>query len=139
MIKVSSVLILICLLTTSCGAVGMTVSDVTTFEGFDVLEFDTPKDQDAIFSAVSDIGKPLEYSVSGLDRKKGTIKLAKDAGMFIGVMVGKLEKSIVTFHITNGGKTVEIEILVMGNFGTGGSNVATAVLDQFKSGLQLRL
>lgn len=117
----------------------MMVSDITTYKGYDVLEFESVKNQDVIFSTISEVGKSLGYSVSTLDKRKGHIGLAKDAGLFTGVMVGKIDKSFVRFNITNGGKTVEIQIFVMGNFGTGGAEAATRALDQFKFGLKRRM
>lgn len=117
----------------------MMASNTTTYKGFEVFEFDTPKNQDVIYSTVSEVGKTLGYSVSSLDKRKRVIGLTKDAGLFIGVMVGKIEKSIVQFSIKNGGRTIEVEILVVGNFDTGGSEAANRILDQFESGLKRRM
>lgn len=138
-ILLSPILLLILLFVTSCGDVGMMVSDITTYNGFDVLKFDTVKNQDKIFSTISEIGNTLGYSVSVLNRRKGIITLAKDAGLFMGVMVGKIDKSTVQFSITNGGKVIEIEILLIGNFNAGGNEAATRILDQFKSRLKRRM
>lgn len=132
-------LIAICLIVSlsGCGSIGAMASKTQTFMVNETVSFSrTPTNY---LDTSAEIGKTLGYSVSGLDRSKNMIAFSKDAGMFIGVLVGKMEHADVTLTFKDEGRVVDISVSVLGNFGTGGQDAGSTILAEFKSKLTERL
>ncbi len=120
-----------------CGSIGMIASNTQNFSVHETVTFSrTPTNY---LDTSAEIGKTLGYSVSGMDRSNNMIAFSKDAGMFIGVMIGKTERADVSLEFKNNGQTVDITVQVIGNFGTGGQDAGSTILAEFKSKLTERL
>ena len=112
-----------------CGSIGMMASKTETFTGKDSITLKTPRPD--ILSIVAEVGKSLGYSVSSLDKEAGTISLSYDAGLFTGVMIGKINKITLTIF-ERGGNKLGISVFLMGNFGSGSQEAAGKLVEDFK-------
>ena len=122
-----------CVLIAACGDIGMIASPTKTFQGKDTLALShAPRD---FFAGATEVGRSMQYDVSGIDRSENTIRFSKDAGLFVGVMVGKIQHADIALRLENGGRAVDITVLTMGNFDTGGQEAAIAIIDSFKTRL----
>lgn len=125
--------ICISLILVGCGSVGMMASKAQTFNGRDFI---TLQDQRSdILDVVAEVGKSLNYEISGLDREAGTISLSSRVSLFTGVMIGKYNETMLTISSEEDGKKLSINIYLQGNFGTGGQEAAMSLLGNFKSKL----
>jgi len=113
-----------------CGSIGMMASKTETFKGKDSITLKAPRPD--ILNIVAEVGKSLGYSVSGLDREAGTISLSYDAGLFTGVMIGKINKTTLMIRSEKGGNELSILFWLMGNFGSGGQEAADKLIEDFK-------
>ena len=118
---------------TGCGSVGMMVSPTKTYSGYETISL--ARTVPDYLNKAADVGTSLGYSVSRLNRSEHSIGFSKDAGLFVGVMIGKIERADVGLTFKNNGAVVEIEVHVMGNFDRGGQDTATTILNEFKSRL----
>ena len=112
----------------ACGSVGMMASNTKSFQATDRIRLRrAPRN---FVADVQQIGPRLGYAVSGIDAVNNSVSFNKDAGMFIGVMVGKIENS--TIVLTQNGRTIDIQLTIIGNFGTSDQVAATQELEAFK-------
>lgn len=125
--------IYISLILVGCGTIGMMASETQTFNGKDSITLQTPKSD--IIDVIADVGKSLGYNVSGLNRETGTISLSSSVSLFTGVMIGKINQSTLTIASEEGGKKLGIHVHLMGNFGTGGQEAATRLVEDFRAKL----
>lgn len=135
MIKISNIVIGICisLIFVGCAEIGLMGSKTQTFNGKDSITLQTPRSD--ILDIVAEVGKSLGYNVSGLDRESGTISLSSSASLFTGVMIGKINRSTLHISSLEGGKKLGILVMLVGNFGTGGQEAATRLVEDFKAEL----
>ena len=134
MSKMSNIVIGICisLILVGCAGIGI-ISKMQTFTGRDSITLQAPRPD--ILDVVAEVGKSLGYDVSGLDREAGTISLSSKSSMFTGVMIGKTNFSTLTISSEEGGKKLGIRVVLGGNFGTGGQEAATRLVEDFKAEL----
>lgn len=123
----------IALIFTGCGSVGMMISKTETFRGNDSLVLSTPKPD--ILDVVARVGKSIGYSVSSLDKEAGTVGLAFKTSLFTGVMIGKITHATLTIISVDNGTKLNIRVMLMGNFGTGGQDAAIQLINDFKAKL----
>jgi len=92
-----------------------------------------------ILDMIADVGKSMKFDVSAIDKNSGYITLSYGASFGTTMLIGKMQNSRLEFRITDGGKRLEIGVLVMGNFGTGGQEAADKLVADFKTRLAERL
>ncbi len=117
-----------------CGSIGTMISPSESYSGEDSFQPRVDKAAD-IINAAAEVGKDMGFSVS--ERRAGMICLSSSTSLFIGVMVGKSNYSKIC--ITKEGDMLKLEVLVAGNFGTGGQQEAVTILGEFKKRLMKRL
>lgn len=54
-------------------------------------------------------------------------------------LIGKTSTSSLTFTLQEDGKTLDIDVMVLGNFGTGDQKAANKIINEFKEKLLTRL
>ncbi len=123
-----------------CGSIGTMISPSESYSGEDSLVLPVALHADKnvdvnIINAVAEVGNDMGFSVS--ERRAGMICLSSSTSLFIGVMVGKSNYSKIC--ITKEGDMLKLEVLVAGNFGTGGQQEAVTILGEFKKRLMKRL
>lgn len=123
----------LCLMVGSCGEIGMIASPTTTFSTTDALTLKRPATD--FFDKSTVVGKSLGYDVSAINRTDNQISFTKDAGLGVGVLVGKIQHSDIDLKLSRNMRTIDIRIQNMGNFGTGGQQEATSTVDRFKERL----
>ncbi|MCP1118682.1 hypothetical protein [Robbsia andropogonis] len=84
---------------------------------------------------MSAVGKELGYDVSGFDKDAGSITLSSNAGLFVGAMIGKIQRATIMVRSLNGGRKLDLTVSVYGNFDQGGQEAATKRLNAFKEKL----
>ena len=125
--------ICITLMLIGCAEIGFLGSKEQTFTGKDQLFLPVPRPD--ILDIIADVGKSMGYSVSALDKKANIISLSYQSSMFTAVMIGKLTQSTLTVSSKDNGKRLDIDIFLTGNFGTGGQEEATKIVNNFKEKL----
>lgn len=121
-----------------CAALGMLVGGkYQTYTGADSV--DLPSQRADILNAVSETGQSMGLSVSGMDKKAGTISLQNSSSMASTMLMGKSNQVHLGVTVTNNGKTLDLEITIVGNFGSGTREAADKILEDFKSRLHERL
>jgi len=108
-------------------------SKTQTFNGKDSITLQVPRSD--ILDVVAEVGKSLGYNVSGLNRETGTISLSSSVSLFTGVMIGKINETTLIISSEKGGKKLGIHVHLMGNFGTGGQEAATRLVEDFRAKL----
>ena len=121
------------LLLVGCSGLGMMASTTHTFTGKESITLRTPRAD--ILDIVAKVGESLGYDVSGLDKESGTISLSSGSGAFAGTMIGKFNTNILTITVEKGSQKLNIVVVVTGNFGSGGQEAASRLMEDFKTKL----
>lgn len=108
-----------------------------SFMGHDSMVIDPPRKD--ILDVIADVGKSMKLDVSALDRASGTITLESGIKTLEFIGIGKASTSDLTIATSEGGKKLDIQVLVTGNFGTGGQKAADKLVNAFKAKLKERL
>jgi hypothetical protein len=125
------------LILVGCGEIGLMASETQTFTGNDSITLQAPRAD--ILNIAAEVGKSLGYNVSRLDKDRGTISLSYDAGLFIGVMIGKIQNATLTISSENGENKLSVSVFLMGNFGEGGQEAAMGRIEDFKAKLLAKI
>ena len=133
----TSVIILALVFLSGCSAVGLIASDMETFTINDQIDIKTTRVD--ILDVVAEVGRSIEFKVSGIDRGAGSISLTSQTSMFKGVMLGSGGGSNITVTLSDKNKRMEIGIYTWGNFGMGGQKAAEELLKNFKEKLLEKL
>ena len=92
---------------------------------------------------ITDVGKSMGFRVSQLNKGNEImptiITLSSQSSMMGTMFVGSVSGSSLTITIQEGGKKLDISVSTYGNFGSGGQEAATKIMDDFKSRLLQRL
>ena len=120
-----------------CAEIGMFGSKDQSFSGTDSMVLDQPRAD--IFDVIAAVGKSMKFDVSGIDKNAGQITLSYGTSMGATILIGKMQNSSLTITTADDGKKLEIRVLVMGNFGTGGQEAADKLVADFKARLAERL
>ena len=126
----------ITLMLVGCAEIGV-FSKVQTFRGKDSMLL--PVSRPDILDIVAEVGKSMGYSVSALDREANTISLSSSSSMLSTALIGKTSQAILTISSKDNGKRLDINVVVTGNFGTGGQEAAMKIIDDFKTKLLERI
>lgn len=135
--KLTYALLAITILLSGCGSQIALLNPAQSFSGTDSMALNTPRTD--ILEVIASVGKSMNYAVSALDKNAGYIALSADysrAGM---MFTGKVNKSDLMISIKEGGKKLDIQVSVLGNFGAGGQDAATDLINNFKSKLKEQL
>jgi len=135
--KLTYALLAITILLGGCGSQIALLNPAQSFSGTDSMALNTPRTD--ILEVIASVGKSMNYAVSALDKNAGYIALSADysrAGM---MFTGKVNKSDLMISIKEGGKKLDIQVSVFGNFGAGGQDAATDLINNFKSKLKEQL
>ena len=126
----------IALIVTGCAGLSM-FSKIKTFHGTDAMVLDPPRAD--ILDVIKAVGTSMNYEVSALDQNAGHITLSHQSSVLGGVGIGKVSRKSLTLITQDDGKKLNITVQVTGNFGTGGQDVATKLMTDFKIKLAERL
>lgn len=116
-----------------CAPIGFIGSKDQSFTGKDSLLLQNPRPD--ILDVIAKVGKLMGYSVSALDKKANTISLSSRSSMFTTVLIGKMSRATLQISSKDRGKKLDIEVFVLGNFGTGGQEAAMKLIKDFKAKL----
>jgi len=129
-------LVLICALLlasitmTSCGAYIGLVSKTHNFQGKYAIALDNSRAD--ILTIIEEVGKSMSLQVSELDVPQGIISLSTSSTGATYMLSGKSGSRSIRIKTLDSGRKLEIEIMVVGNFGTGEKEEADKVFDDFK-------
>jgi hypothetical protein len=83
-----------------------------------------------ILDIVSDVGKSMSLDVAAIDQSKGEITIA--TGSSASVLTGKSKSQTIQVKATEGGKRLDVNIFVTGNFGAGTKEAGDELFSEFK-------
>jgi hypothetical protein len=112
----------------------MMVSDTTTFHSDEQFMLRRAS-QDFVAQATA-VGASINYQVSGIDRKKRTVTLTKDAGLGMGVLIGEIKRVDVALQLEPDGRTVDMTISIMANFDKGNQAMETQIASDVKAAFE---
>jgi|GEM_PF-3004105 len=127
----------ITLMLVGCAEIELFGSKIQTFRGKDSMLL--PVSRPDILDIVAEVGKSMGYSVSALDREANTISLSSSSSMLSTALIGKTSQAMLTISSKDNGKRLDINVIVTGNFGTGGQEAAMKIIDDFKTKLLERI
>lgn len=116
-----------------CSSVGYLASETQQFNGKDSMLLKTPRSD--ILDIIAEAGKSMGYYVSALDKAQNTISLSSSISMPTMFLIGKHSQVMLTISVKDEGKKLDIDAFVHGNFGTGGQEEATRLVNDFKAKL----
>ncbi|HLP45453.1 MAG TPA: hypothetical protein VK469_05885 [Candidatus Kapabacteria bacterium] len=114
---------------TSCTAIGA-FSKMNSFKGKYSIALDNSRAD--ILTIIEEVGKSMSLQVSQLDATQGIISLSSGSVANASYLYGKFASRSIYTRTLDSGRKLEIEIEVMGNFGTGVKEEADKVFDDFK-------
>ena len=129
--------IYIALMLVGCAEIGFIGSKDQSFSGKDSMLLQVSRPD--ILDIIAEVGKSMGYSVSALDKGANTISLSSGSSVFTMVLIGKMSQATLTISSKNNGKRLDIDVFVMGNFGTGGQEAAMKLVNDFKAKLLERI
>ncbi len=128
---IQAVLSLILLLTVSaCAEVGFIASPIQNFSGKDSILLTASRSD--ILDIAAEVGKSMGFYVSALDRDRNIVSLSSGSSFAIALLIGKTSDAILTINSNDKGKKLDVDIWLMGNFGTGGQDEAEGLLKEFR-------
>lgn len=116
-----------------CAEIGLFGSRQQSFTGKDSLLLQNPRSD--ILDVIAEVGKSMGYSVSALDKEANTVSLSSSSSMFTTFLIGKMSRTTFQISSKDRGKKLDIEVFVVGNFGTGGQEAAMKLINDFKAKL----
>jgi len=125
------VVAVLCALLGGCGAEVMMLSDTTTFQGDEQFKLRRPT-SDFIALATA-VGPAIDYHVSRIDNKTKTVVLTKDAGLGMGVLIGKIKRVDIALQLQADGRTVDMTISIMANFDKGNQAMEAEIAASVKA------
>jgi len=121
----------------SCAEIGLFGSKTQTFTTRESLELKPPRPD--ILDVAAEVGKSMGYDISSSDKRAGTIGLSSSTSFLTEVLIGKINQSDLTIMLGNNGASLDINIMVMGNFGAGGQEAAMTILNDFITRLSQKI
>lgn len=112
------------------------LSKQESFIGADSFAIASPRSD--ILDVIAAVGKEMGMSVSRLDKKQGAISL-QSASSSVGILVGSMNSARLTIVVKDAGKTLDISTQTFGNFGSGGQDSSTKLIEEFKTQLAKKL
>jgi len=158
--SVIGIIVVTALTIPGCAALGLFFKD-ETYGGKENWEIETPPGD--IFSAIAETGKTmglrvdywevknpppsLEYwerksppPVDKNDIRSSWIMLSADGlGSLRGIFIGKSSVSGLSFEAREGGRKLEVSVIVAGKFGSGKQEAAMKLLKDFRTNLSNRI
>jgi hypothetical protein len=153
-------MVLIALTVSGCAVVGLFFKD-QTYGGKESWEIRTPSPHllDAIAETGRSMGLNIDYwevrnpppgkeywetklppPVDKNDARSRSIMLSDNGlGSLRAIFIGKASLSGLTFYAWQGGKYLEVYVMVAGNFGSGKQKAATKMLKDFRTNLSKRI
>lgn len=119
-----------------CGGLGM-LSKNERFTGTDTLAIASPRSD--ILDVIAAVGKEMGMSVTSLDKKKGAIGLERGISGAGLLLIGSMSSAQLGVEVKDAGKTLDISTMTMGNFGAGGQDATTKLIEEFKARLAKNL
>ncbi len=110
---------------------------VESFQGSDMLIL--PEARPDIFDVIAEVGQLMQYRVTALDKIRGYVQLSVSNNALAQQYLGRVNMSQFMILVHEGGMKLQINIVVSGNFGNGGREKATGLLETFKSTLLKRV
>jgi hypothetical protein len=125
------------MMSAGCAEIGVFGSKTETFTGSYSMEIPAPRAD--MLDLIASVGKSMGYSVSALDKKNRMISLSSGSSVLTGVLIGKVNRSMLTAKVSPDGRSLDIGVSDSGNFGTGGQAAADEQAAEFKARLAKRL
>jgi hypothetical protein len=123
-------------LVSGCGSIGMLASDTKQIQLAENLEVNVSKEK--FISVAMETAQYLKYDLLKRVDSSGTLAFQKQSGMFITVLVGKIDHAYIGVQYPQEGNVGRIEANLIGNFGAADQNTGYAVLNEFKAALRAR-
>lgn len=118
-----------------CSSVGM-LSKTERFNGRESFEISTPRVD--ILDVIASAGKDMGLNVGGIDKVSNNITLSNHSST-AAMFVGSMNYGSITASIKNSGKIIDVAYSTSGNFGNGGKEASTKLMEEFKAKLESRL
>ncbi len=118
---------------TGCAGIGYMSSKEQNFTGKYSMLLQVPRAD--ILNIITEAGKSLGYSVSAIDKEAKTISLSSSGSGFTTFLIGKTSQATLTISSKNNGRRLDIDVFVIGNFGTGGQKAAMKLVKDFEAKL----
>ncbi len=119
------------------GRVGQLVSQAESFTGQYTIQLQNPRLD--VVKVIAEVGKSLEYQVTGLDAEAKRITLSSGASAFENMAYGLTSDASLTFTAHDAGTRIAVNVVVLGNHGTGDQEEADGLFAEFKTRLLDRL
>ena len=118
-----------------CSSIGM-FSKTERFNGRESFEIATPRGD--MLDVIASVGKDMGLNVGGIDKVSNNITLSSQSST-AAIYVGSMNYGSITASIKNKGKIIDVTYSTNGNFGNGGKEASTKLLEEFKAKLENRL
>lgn len=129
--------IAILMFSAGCGSVGGILTEVESFATDDQIDLKTTRTN--ILDIVAEVGRSMDFKVSGISRSAGSISLTSGPSTFAVMMIGKISSADIQVAVTDNGGKIRIGVQTVGNFGSGGQKAAEELLKDFKAKLLEKL
>lgn len=113
------------------------LSKQESFNGTDSFAIASPRSD--ILDVIAAVAKEMGMSVSSLDKKQGYISFQRAGSATVGMLTGSMNSARLTIVVKDAGKTLDISTMTTGNFGTGGQDTSTKLIEEFKAQLAKKL
>ena len=87
-------------------------------------------------NVVSEVGDSLGYDLAGTDRAKNQVRLTHNTSMLTSVFVGKTETVELIVTLNQDGRSIDLELGVVGNLKTASQEKVEKRLSDFKAALR---
>jgi hypothetical protein len=81
------------------------------------------------------VGKGLGYEVASIDRKNNMVLFTNPSSLGTFVLIGKIVNNTVDVRLLEDGRTIDISVQILGNFGEAEQAAVGKIIDDFKEGL----
>lgn len=130
----ANVLLFVLTLLMGCAGVGLVAGGkFQTYTGSYSITLESARDD--ILDIIAEVGKTMDYSVSGLDSEHSTISLSSGTSVATTGLLGKSNQATIYVAVAELGKKLDIKIYLVGNFGAGTQKAADKLFEEFKAKL----
>jgi len=81
------------------------------------------------------IGKDLQFEVTEVDRRSGTVRFSRQSNHAAAMLIGKVAITLVHLALQKDGHTVDITVSLTGNFGEADQAAVAKVISDFKTAM----
>lgn len=133
--KTTIAALMMCLSLSGCAELSL-LSNAENYQGHETLHLD--KAPTNALDGLAEVGKSLGYSVSSMDKEGQSVGLTSQTSSLAAGLIGHYGMTTLTIKVLPDGATLDVGILLTGNFGSGGQAEAEKVFGDFKRRVEAR-